>query len=517
VEELVTRAAQDFEVFYPKRIEWRPPQETGSILVITVDGKGVVMRREDLRQATRQRAEGSRHKLQTRLSRGEKRNAKRMATVAAVYTLAPQVRTAEKSCAVWRPATRGSLRSGRPRKTSEFEPACRRPPEEVGIAKVLEPTAQRLLITHTGTRCMTPAYASPEQVRGKSVTPASDIYSLGVVLYEMLSGHRPYRLREHTLSELERAICEQEPETPSTAVDQVETETASDGTTVAKTPELVSQTREGSPERLRRRLRGDLDNIVLKALRKEPERRYGSVAEFAQDIGRHLEHLPVKARRGTLSYRASKLVQRRKTELMAVVASATAIAAALVLTFNILGLRDRLPEGAPITRIRSLAVLPLQNLSGDAAQEYFSDGMTDALITDLAQIGSLKVISRTSVMHYKKTDKTLPQIARELNVDGIVEGSVQRSGDRVRITAQLIYGPSDNHLWANSYERDLQDVFTLERDVASDIAHQVQARLTTEKQGQGRAASAGESQGPGGIPSGQLSPEQKRRGRATTS
>jgi TolB-like protein/DNA-binding winged helix-turn-helix (wHTH) protein len=134
--------------------------------------------------------------------------------------------------------------------------------------------------------------------------------------------------------------------------------------------------------------------------------------------------------------------------------------------------------------IRSLAVLPLESLSGDPAQEYFSDGMTDALITDLAQIGSVKVISRTSIMRYKKTDKPLPDIARELAVDGIVEGTVQRSGDRVRITAQLIRGPSDKHLWANSYERDVSDVFMLEREVAGDIARQVQARLATDNRTQ---------------------------------
>ena len=158
-------------------------------------------------------------------------------------------------------------------------------------------------------------------------------------------------------------------------------------------------------------------------------------------------------------------------------------AAALLFVFlgaNIGGLRARLVAKNDAPQIHSLAVLPLQNLSADTAQEYFSEGLTDALITDLAQISSLKVISRTSIMHYKQTDKSLPEIARELNVDGIVEGTVQRSGDRVRITAQLIYGPSDKHLWANSYERDLRDVFALERDVTEDIARQVQARLTTK-------------------------------------
>jgi TolB-like protein/DNA-binding winged helix-turn-helix (wHTH) protein len=137
-------------------------------------------------------------------------------------------------------------------------------------------------------------------------------------------------------------------------------------------------------------------------------------------------------------------------------------------------------SGASATpQIRSLAVLPFQNLSADPAQEYFSDGLTDALITNLAQIGSLSVISRTSTVQYKGTKEPLPEIARELNVDGIIEGTVQRSGNRVRITAQLIYARSDKHLWAQNYERDVQDVFTLEREVTGDIAHQVQARVTT--------------------------------------
>ena len=155
---------------------------------------------------------------------------------------------------------------------------------------------------------------------------------------------------------------------------------------------------------------------------------------------------------------------------------------ALALSLNTGGMRDRLVGKSTAPRIQSLAVLPLQNLSADPAQEYFSDGMTDALITDLAQIGSVKVISRTSSMQYKQTKKSLPEIARELNVDGIVEGTVQRSGDHVRITAQLIHGPSDKHLWANSYERDMRDVFALERDVTEDIVRQVQAQLATPVQ-----------------------------------
>jgi len=154
----------------------------------------------------------------------------------------------------------------------------------------------------------------------------------------------------------------------------------------------------------------------------------------------------------------------------------------LLTGFNIGGLRDRLWGTSPPPKIQSLAVLPLANLSGDPSQEYFADGMTDALITDLAQIGSLKVISRTSTMRYKKLEKTLPEIARELNVDGIVEGTVQRSGDRVRITAQLIHGPSDKHVWAQSYERDARDVLSMESEIAEGIASQIHAKLTTEQE-----------------------------------
>jgi TolB-like protein/DNA-binding winged helix-turn-helix (wHTH) protein/Tfp pilus assembly protein PilF len=137
------------------------------------------------------------------------------------------------------------------------------------------------------------------------------------------------------------------------------------------------------------------------------------------------------------------------------------------------------PRPSPV--IRSLAVLPLENLTGDASQEYFADGMTDALITDLAQIGGLRVISRTSIMRYKGQRKPLPEIGRELGVDGIVEGTVVRSAGRIRITSQLIYAPSDRHLWARSYESALSDIVTLQGEVAQAIAGQVRAAVTSEQ------------------------------------
>ena len=163
--------------------------------------------------------------------------------------------------------------------------------------------------------------------------------------------------------------------------------------------------------------------------------------------------------------------------------------AAVVIALNVGGLRDRLLSvvGGRRTvvstpKIESIAVLPLENLSGDKEQEYFADGMTEALITDLGKISALRVISRTSVMQYKGTKKPLPQIARELNVDAIVEGTVQRSDNRVRITANLLHAPTDRHLWAETYERDLRDVLALQDEVARAIASEIQIKVTPQEQ-----------------------------------
>jgi TolB-like protein/DNA-binding winged helix-turn-helix (wHTH) protein/Tfp pilus assembly protein PilF len=153
---------------------------------------------------------------------------------------------------------------------------------------------------------------------------------------------------------------------------------------------------------------------------------------------------------------------------------------AILLGLNVAGLRKtlaRLPGGP---RIQSIAVLPLENLTGDSSQEYFADGMTDALITDLAKVKSLRVISRTSAMRYKNTHLPLAKIARELNVDGVVEGSVARSGNRVRINAQLIQVPNERNVWAESYERDLQDVLRLQDEIARTIAGQVKAQASPQ-------------------------------------
>jgi len=146
---------------------------------------------------------------------------------------------------------------------------------------------------------------------------------------------------------------------------------------------------------------------------------------------------------------------------------------------------------AAVPPIHSLAVLPLDNLSGDPSEEFFADGMTDQLITDLARVGSLRVISRTSVIRYKGAKKGLPEIARELNVDAIVEGSVIRSGQRVRVTAQLLQAPTDQHLWAGTYDRDVGDILRLQAEVADAIAQQVRAKLSPTQQSQAHTVNPG--------------------------
>jgi TolB-like protein/DNA-binding winged helix-turn-helix (wHTH) protein/Tfp pilus assembly protein PilF len=170
----------------------------------------------------------------------------------------------------------------------------------------------------------------------------------------------------------------------------------------------------------------------------------------------------------------------RLRQIASLVAIMSVIVGAALVLANVRGWRTQL-LGGPSSPVRSIAVLPLLNLTGDAAQDYFADGMTDALITDLAKIHALRVVSRNSIMQYKGNRKPMPQIARELNVDTVVEGAVTRSADRVRITAQLVEAAKDRHLWAETYERDLRDVLALQDEVARDIAEEVRGKLTPQE------------------------------------
>jgi TolB-like protein/DNA-binding winged helix-turn-helix (wHTH) protein/Tfp pilus assembly protein PilF len=178
---------------------------------------------------------------------------------------------------------------------------------------------------------------------------------------------------------------------------------------------------------------------------------------------------------------ATILPTRRKIPGALIAGLVLALIAVLLIGLNVDKLRTRIFAKSRSLEIRSIAVLPLQNLSSDPNQEYFSDGITDALTTELAQIGALRVISRTSAEHFKGTRETLPEIGRKLNVEAIVEGSVTRSENHVRITAQLIDAQTDHHLWARSYERELKDVLVLQNEVARDIAEEIRIKLTPEE------------------------------------
>jgi serine/threonine protein kinase len=185
---------------------------------------------------------------------------------------------------------------------------------DFGIAKILDPSllAETAAVTMAGLWVMTPEYASPEQVRGQAITTATDVYSLGLVLYELLTGHRAYRFSSHLPHEIARAVLEADPEKPSTAIHRQDEITEQDKEKAPRTPELISGLRGDSLERLHQRISGDLDNIVLKAIRKEPHERYGSAEQLSEDIRRHLEHLPVLARKSTVAYRCRKYVLRHK-------------------------------------------------------------------------------------------------------------------------------------------------------------------------------------------------------------
>ena len=206
---------------------------------------------------------------------------------------------------------------------------------DFGIAKILDPGVFRdgsPAATMTMLRVLTPAYASPEQVKGETITTATDVYSLGVILYELLSGHHPYHVTARTPDAISHAVLEVEPERPSSVVRRVEAGAGSDQPEI--TAASVSVVREGTPDKLRKRLSGDLDNIVLMALRKEPERRYASAEQLAGDISRHLENLPVVARKDTARYRTSKFVTRHKLGVTATVLVGTMLVGALVVTLR---------------------------------------------------------------------------------------------------------------------------------------------------------------------------------------
>jgi eukaryotic-like serine/threonine-protein kinase len=321
---------------------------------------------------------------------------------------------------------------------------------DFGIAKILQQTnGAESLVTMTGARLMTPECASPEQLWGEPVTAASDVYSLGVVLYELLTGCSPYQLKSRSADAVARAITESEPKKPSTTV-------VSAANQRSRNPKL---------------LRGDLDNILLMALRKEPERRYQSVDELSEDIRRHLEARPVLARRDTLIYRGTKFVRRN-----AVLVGGGSICVLLVLVIIWLA-RPQFTTPMPAPQ-KSIAVLPFQNLSADPGNAYLADGIQEEILTRLSKIADLKVISRASVQRYKSKPANLREVAQQLRVAHILEGTVQKAADQVRVNVELINAQTDSYLWADEFDRNFVDIFSTESEIATKIAQTLQAKLS---------------------------------------
>jgi len=291
------------------------------------------------------------------------------------------------------------------------------------------------LLTKEGSTMGTIAYMSPEQARGEEVDHRTDIWSLGVVLYEMFSGQLPFK-GERDQSVVYSILNEK--------------------------PKPVSDLRSEIPM--------SIAQVMSKALEKNPDERYQQVEELLDDLksisaGIVPEEIKVRLRK-------AKLVRRKKAILYAGAAGLIIIAAVIALSLFT----------GPAEAIDSIAVLPLENLTGDAQQDYFADGATDELIGQLAQIGALRVISRRTAMQYKGSEKSLPEIARELNVDAVVEGTVYQVGENVRIRVQLIDAlPEERNLWAHTYERAGTDVLVMYGEMAHAIANNTKVELTADE------------------------------------
>jgi TolB-like protein/Tfp pilus assembly protein PilF/predicted Ser/Thr protein kinase len=310
---------------------------------------------------------------------------------------------------------------------------------DFGLAKRLRdgPAAEETRsqgLTEVGAVVGTLHYMAPEVLEGRPADARSDVWALGVTLYEMAAGELPFR---------------------------------------GPTGFAVSSAILREPLALSPRIAPALGMVIQRCLAKAPGERYQTAGEVRAAL---------EAAQSGATIAAGPLPRPAVTRRWWL---AVPVAAALVaLAWLGWSSRDRLRASAPAGRIESLAVLPLDNFSRDPEQAYFADGMTEQLTADLAQISALRVISRTSVMQYKGARKPLPEIAKDLKVDAVIEGSVMRSGDRVRITAQLVQvgTGAERHLWAESYERDLRDVLALQSEVARDIANQIRITLTPQEQ-----------------------------------
>jgi len=315
---------------------------------------------------------------------------------------------------------------------------------DFGLAKLLRPVEEGTTEVFSDSQAAagTLPYMPPEQLRGERVDGRADIYTVGAVLYEMATGRRAFR--EALASRLIDAILHQ--------------------------PVV-------SPRAMNPRISLELETIILKCLDKDPDRRYQSAKELLVDLRR----LEQASSGSAVPPVRPPLLRGAKKWILYAVAGLLA-AAATIMALNIWRWRDRFLGRPRAPQIRSLAVLPFENLSGNAEQDYFADGMTEALITDLGQVHTLHVISRTSVMRYKSPQKPLRQIAQELRVDAIVEGSASLIGGVAQVDVRLLYGATDRQLWSRRYKRDLQNVLNLQTELAGAIVHEIDLTLTPQEQ-----------------------------------
>jgi serine/threonine protein kinase/Tfp pilus assembly protein PilF len=299
------------------------------------------------------------------------------------------------------------------------------------------------LQTRPGLVLGTARYMSPEQARGQKVDARSDIWSLGVVLYEMVGGRPPFR--GETPSDCIAAILTMEPPPLSGVLPDVPLK---------------------------------LESILQKALRKNSDERYQTAREMLADLRILKSELEADSSLPPTKARAESIVgkiKRHKRGVLLTLATALLAAAAVAYSFFFVA-PARLPNE------KSIAVLPFENLSEDKSNAYFADGIQDEILTRLSKIADLKVISRTSTQRYKKTHQKLSEIANQLGVANLLEGSVQKTNDQVRVTVQLISAANDSHLWAETFDRKLTDIFSVESEVAKAIADQLRAKLTGQEE-----------------------------------
>ena len=285
----------------------------------------------------------------------------------------------------------------------------------------------------------TPSYMAPEQAVGNNdaVSSATDVYGLGAVLYQLLTGHPPFA-----------------------------------GGTTYETIKLLLDTEPRQPRLWNAKIDRDLSTICLKCLEKDPKRRYSSALALAEDLERWIKHEPILARRTGIFTRGRKWVRRRPA-IAALVASLIALAAS---SGWIVWKTEFIPNKVGITD--GVAVLPFENLSADPDNAYFANGIQEEILTRLASIAGLKVISHTSTQQYQSKPRNLREIANQLGVANILEGSVQKAADQVRVNVQLVNAQTDFHLWADTYDRKLTDIFGVESEIAKGIAEALQAKLT---------------------------------------